>query len=130
MSITSLPALRSAVAAHEDVDVQSQSGHAAMNPIDRESDVDIEFYHFFRNVADARSPRRNYGYVRAPRVALVVLRRLCEKDARDRRRSSLYLSRWTNSYSGAYFRSGGATATCLLTSRGARRRRLTLRTAP
>ena len=44
---------------------------------DRESDVDIEFYHFLRNVADAGSWKL---YVRAPRVSLVILRRLCEKD--------------------------------------------------
>ena len=44
---------------------------------DRESDVNIEFYHFLQKVVDAGSWKL---YVRAPRVALVVLRRLCEKE--------------------------------------------------
>ena len=41
------------------------------------TDVDIEFYRFLRSVVDAGSWKL---YVRAPRVALVILRRLCEKD--------------------------------------------------
>lgn len=41
------------------------------------SDVDTEFYHFLRNVVDAGGWKL---YVRAPRVALVILRRLCERD--------------------------------------------------
>ena len=51
--------------------------------------------------------------------------RWAKKAARDRRRNSLASLRWTSSYSGACYRSGGATATCLRTSRRARRRRLT-----
>ena len=38
---------------------------------------DIEFYRFLTNVVAAGGLK---PYVRAPRVALVVLRRLCEKD--------------------------------------------------
>ena len=41
------------------------------------SDADIEFHHFLRNVVDAGGWK---PYVRTPRVALVVLRRLCEKE--------------------------------------------------
>ena len=36
--------------------------------------ADIEFHHFLRNVVDAGGWK---PYVRAPRVSLVVLRRLC-----------------------------------------------------
>ncbi len=39
--------------------------------------ADIEFHHFLRNVVDAGGWK---PYVRAPRVSLVVLRRLCEKE--------------------------------------------------
>ena len=40
-------------------------------------DADTEFYRFLRSVVAAGSWKL---YVRAPRVALVVLRRLCEKE--------------------------------------------------
>ena len=43
----------------------------------RTTDVDVEFYRFLRSVVAAGSWKL---YVRAPRVALVVLRRLCEKE--------------------------------------------------
>ena len=58
-----------AVAHHN---VQYPRGYAS-----HPSDADIEFHHFLRNVVDAGGWK---PYVRAPRVSLVVLRRLCEKD--------------------------------------------------
>ena len=47
------------------------------NPNNNPSQYIIDFYHFLRDVVDAGGWK---PYVRAPRVSLVVLRRLCEKD--------------------------------------------------
>ena len=47
------------------------------NPNNNPSQYIIDFYHFLRDVVDAGGWK---PYVRAPRVSLVVLRRLCEKE--------------------------------------------------